>query len=168
MLAQALTQTIERPLLRKTHSLILSYSDPLVLEDLFSFLCFPVCFPSGEEREHLNGLLCCVINRSVFRPPLSSRFCCIGEQPSVQPAAFNTCKSKHSWVSVLQGLFRLLFFSSLSSFALHLDPNAVNISTVVKLAPFIINRSPSAVKGTRVYEVTTSKSQLLQCCSSVL
>lgn len=79
-------------------------------------------------------------------PFLSCRFCCTGEKPSVQPAVFNTCKCKHSCFSVLQGLFFVLFCSSLISFALHLVPNAVNISAVVRLAPFIINRSPSTVK----------------------
>jgi len=78
------------------------------------------------------------------------RFCCIGEKPSAQPAVFNTCKCKHNLFPVLQGLFFLLFCSSLISLALHLDPNAVNISIVVKLAPFIINRSPSAAKGKKI------------------
>lgn len=106
----------------------------------------PLCFPSGEDREHLNSSFFCMLNWSVFWPSLSFRLCCIGEKPSVQPAVLNTCKCEHSCFTVLQGLF-LLFCSSLRSFALHLDPNAVNISIVVRLAPFIINRSPSTVKG---------------------
>lgn len=66
------------------------------------------------------------------------------KKPSVQPAVSNPCWCKHSWFSILQGFFFLLFCSSLRSFALHLDASAVNISPVVRWAPFIISRSPSA------------------------
>lgn len=92
----------------------------------------------------------------VFWPSL--RFCCIGKSLFfLQPAVSNTCRCKHSCFSILQGFFFLFFCSSLRSFAWHLDSNAFNISPVVRLAPFIISRSPSAVNEKNLkYKVTTT------------
>lgn len=101
-----------------------------------------LCFPFGKDGEELQQLICSALNRSVFGH-LSKNL--LHQRKSLFAAScFN--KWQHS-CSVLQGLF-LLFCSALSSFALHLEPSAVNISTVVRLAPFIINRSPSAGKKT--------------------
>lgn len=137
------------------HSCILSHSDPLVDDDL-SMHYAVISWMTGE---HLNSSFCSMLTWSVFQPSLlefvalDKSFCTL--------FCFNTCKCKHSHCSVLQGFFFLLFCSALSSFILHLDPNAVNISTVVRLAPFIINRSPSAAKE-RNFKNSKSKPQLLQ------
>lgn len=104
-------------------------------------------FISWKAGEHLNSSFCSTLTWSVFQPSLLEFVA--SEKSFCTVSCFNTCKCKHSCRSVLQGFFFLLFCSALSSFVLHLDPSAVNISTVVRLAPFIINRSPSAVKERR-------------------